>query len=197
MIRPFYRFLCGVMRPWYAVFLPAEVDGTENIPAEGGFILCCNHVSARDPIYLAVRCRTRMLHFMGKEELFRNPLLGWVLRKLEAFPVSRGQSDLNSVRNALGLIKDGHGLALFPQGTRSRDNSRTPMLSGTAMIALRAGCPVIPAFIGGPYRLFRKTQVSFGAPVDLSDFGRRADKLTLDAATRRIEDAVWSLKKEC
>ena len=70
------------------------------------------------------------------------------------------------------------------------------MLSGTAMIALRANCPVIPAYIGGPYRLFKKTQVSFGPPVDLSDFGRRADKETLDRATRRIEDAVWALKKQ-
>lgn len=196
MSKAFYRFMCGVMRPWYAVFLPARVDGVENIPAEGGFILCCNHISARDPFYLAIRCKTRMFHFMAKQELFKNPVAGAVMRGLESFPVDRGHSDLNSVRNALNLIKEGHGLGLFPQGTRSRDNSRTPMLSGTAMIALRANCPVIPAYIGGPYRLFKKTQVSFGPPVDLSDFGRRADKETLDRATRRIEDAVWALKKQ-
>ena len=63
------------------------------------------------------------------------------------------------------------------------------------MIALRAGVPVIPAYIGGPYRPFRRMQVSFGRPVDLSDFGRRVDSATLATATRRIEDAVWSLKE--
>ena len=192
----FYRLMQAVLGTWYRLFLPARVDGLENIPPEGGFILCSNHLSARDPLYLAGCCRKRFFRFMAKAELFRFRPLGAVLRALGAFPVDRGHSDLNSVRNALNLIREGHGLGLFPQGTRSRDNSRTPMLSGTAMIALRANCPVIPAYIGGPYRLFKKTQVSFGPPVDLSDFGRRADKETLDRATRRIEDAVWALKKQ-
>ncbi len=86
-------------------------------------------------------------------------------------------------------------MAIFPQGTRVKNNARTPMLEGVSMIALRAGVPVIPSYIGGPYRPFRRTQVSFGKPVDLSDFSRKMDSPTLVAATRRIEDAVWSLKK--
>ena len=59
MSKAFYRFMCGVMGPWYAVFLPARVDGVENIPAEGGFILCANHLSARDPFYVAHCCPKR------------------------------------------------------------------------------------------------------------------------------------------
>ena len=194
MSKRFYRFMCGVLGPWYDLFLPARVDGLENIPAEGGFILCSNHVSARDPFYLAVRCKTRMFHFMAKAELFRGKLMTAFMHGLEAFPVDRGHSDLNAVRTALKLVNDGHGLGVFPQGTRSRDNTPTPMLSGVSMIALRAGRPVIPVYIGGPYRLFRRTQVSFGKPIDLSDLGRRMDSETLDRATRRIEQAVWSLK---
>ena len=68
------------------------------------------------------------------------------------------------------------------------------MLEGVSMIALRSGAPVIPAYIGGPFRLFRKTQVSFGKPVSFEGLPRRMDSDTLDAATRRIEAAVWSLK---
>jgi hypothetical protein len=118
------------------------------------------------------------------------------LRALLAFPVDRGHNDLNAVRTSLKILADGHILGVFPQGTRSKDNSPTPMLNGVSMIALRAGKPVIPVYIGGPYRLFRKTPLRIGKPVDLSDFGRRMDGETLNAATRRIEQAVWAMKDE-
>ena len=155
----FYRFCCGLLRPFFALFFPARLEGLEHIPTEGGFILCCNHLSARDPIYLALQVRLRHIHFMAKAELFRFKPLARILYSIGAFPVDRGHSDLNAVRTAL-----------------------------------RAGRPVIPAYIDGPYRPFRRTLVRFGAPVDLSEFGRRLDSQTLSQATRLIEDAVWSLR---
>lgn len=194
MGKSFYRLACNVMRPIYSLFLPVKVEGLENIPAEGGCIVCANHISARDPFYLAVRVRNRMLHFMAKAELFKWKPLAAFMRGLEAFPVDRGHSDLNAVRTALKLLADGHVLGVFPQGTRSRDNARMPMLSGISLIALRSGKPVIPVFIGGPYRLFRRTPLRIGKPVDLSGFGRKMDGETLNAATRCIEEAVWSMK---
>ena len=190
----FYRFCCGLLRPFFALFFPARLEGLEHIPAEGGFILCCNHLSARDPIYLALQVRMRHIHFMAKAELFRFKPLARILHSVGAFPVDRGHSDLNAVRTALKVLSEGHGLGVFPQGTRSRDNSPTPMLNGVSMIALRARLPVSPAYIDGPYRLFRRTLVKFGAPVDLSKFGRRFDSQTLNQATRLIESAVWTLK---
>ena len=195
MSKRFYRFMCGVIRPYYALVFPAKVDGLENIPAEGAFILCCNHISARDPFYLAIREKRRCFHFMAKAELFKNRLVAGFMRGLESFPVDRGHSDLAAVRTSLALLKDGHGLGVFPQGTRSRDNTPTPMLDGVSMIALRSGAPVIPAYIGGPYRLFRRIQVSFGEPVSFEGLPRRLDSDTLNQATRRIEAAIWGLKR--
>ena len=196
MAQMFYRFCCAVARPFFWVLHPAKVEGLENIPAEGACILCANHCSNRDPFYLALQVRNRYLHFMAKVELFRFPPLAMFMRGLMAFPVDRGHNDLNAVRTSLKLLADGHILGLFPQGTRSRDNTPTPMLNGVAMIALRAQKPVIPVYIGGPYRLFRRTPLRFGKPVDLSDFGRRMDSETLTAATHRIEEAVWSMRDE-
>lgn len=190
-----YRFAYAVLRPFYALFYPARVDGLENIPAEGAFILCCNHCNARDPFYLAVRQPRRYLHFMAKADLFKRKLVGRFITAVGGFPVDRGHSDLSAVRTALQLLKDGHCMAIFPQGTRVKDNHPTPMLDGVSMIALRSGAPVIPAYIGGPYRLFRRTQVSFGKPVSFDGLPSRVDSATLDLATRRIEDAVWSLRK--
>ena len=196
MGKRFYRFCCAAARPFYSLFFPARVEGLENVPAEGAALLCANHCSNHDPFYLAIRIRNRHLHFMAKVELFKFPPLAAAMRGLMAFPVDRGHNDLNAVRTALKLIADGHILAVFPQGTRSRDNSRLPMLNGVSMIALRAQKPVIPVYIDGPYRLFRRTLIRFGKPVELSDFGRRMDGENLTQATRRIEDAVWGLKEE-
>ena len=196
MGKRFYNFCCGFMKPIYNLFLPAKVSGLENVPAEGGFILCANHLSARDPFYVAHCCRRRQFHYMAKAELFKFKPLAWFLKGLEAFPVDRGHNDLAAVRTAMKITAEGHGLGIFPQGTRSRDNSRTPMLGGVSLIALRAKVPVIPCYIGGPYRVFRRTPVVFGPPVDLGDLGRRIDSDTMKAATQRIEDAVWRLKDE-
>ena len=194
MNRRFYRFMCNLLGVYYALVYPSRVDGLENIPDEGGFILCSNHVSARDPFYLAIPVKNRFFHFMAKVELFKWKPLGAILTALGGFPVDRGHNDLNAVRTSLKLVAEGHALALFPQGTRSRDNSRTPMLSGVSMIALRSGAPVIPAYIDGPYRLFRRTRVCFGKPVSFEGLGRRVDSPTMEAATHRIEEAVWGLK---
>ena len=196
MAEKFYRFCCAAARPFYNLVFPARVEGVENVPDEGGCLLCSNHLSNRDPFYLAVKLPRRHLHFMAKVELFKFKPLAAFMRGLMAFPVDRGHNDLNAVRTALKLLAEGHVLGVFPQGTRSRDNSRTPMLNGVAMIALRAQKPVIPAYIGGPYRLFRPIPVRFGKPVDLSDFGRRMDGETLAAATHRIEEAIWGLAEE-
>ncbi len=194
MGKRFYRFCYMVLKPIYSVFLPSDVSGLEHVPDEGGFILCANHLSNRDPLYLAQCCPKRRFHFMAKAELFRFKPLAWFLKKLDAFPVDRGHNDLNAVRTALKITADGHALGIFPQGTRSRDNTPTPMLGGASLIAMRARVPVIPCYIGGPYRVFRRTPVRFGPPVELADLGRRLDSDTLRAATKRIEDAVWSMR---
>ncbi len=195
MDRKLYKFVWTLLRPAFKLIYPHKVTGLENLPAEGGFVLCLNHISARDPLFVA-SClpRDRWMMFLGKKELYDNRLLRPFVTRLGMIPVDRGNADLNAVRSCLKVLKDGAGLCIFPQGTRSRDNSPTPMLNGASMIALRGGVPVIPAYIDGPYRLFRRVDVHFGAPLDFSDFGRRCDADTLAAATHRIEGGVWGLR---
>ncbi len=195
MSHKLYKLLQIVLGAFYGIFLPWKVRGLENVPREGACIISSNHIRARDPFYIAVHA-PRHIYFMAKAELFENKLVGGFLKKCGSFPIHRGQSDLNAIRTALGILKEGHCLGIFPQGTRSRENEPTQMAGGVALIALRTGAPVVPVYIGGPYRLFRRTPVIFGKPVDLSDLGRRADSETLKTATGRIEDAIWSLKDE-
>lgn len=193
----FYNFCWTILRPAYNVLFPRKVTGLEHLPPEGGFVLCINHISARDPLFVSTCIpRKRRMYFLGKKELFDNKFLRPFVTWLGGIPVDRGHADLSAVRTSLKLLKDGYGLGIFPQGTRSPDNTPTPMLNGASMIALRGGVPVVPAYIDGPYRLFHRTDVRFGAPLDLSDFGRRCDSDTLSQVTQRIERNIWGLRDE-
>ena len=195
MERKFYKLTWIVCRPIFDLIYPRKVTGLENLPAEGGFVLCMNHCSALDPLFVSSRLPiSRRMKYLGKKELHDNKFLRPFVTWLGLIPVDRGNADLNAVRSCLQVLKEGQGLVIFPQGTRSRDNTPTPMLPGAAMIALRGGVPVIPAYIDGPYRLFHHVDIRFGAPLDLSDFGRRCDHDTLVAATDRISDAIWALR---
>lgn len=194
----FYSIAHIVLSPLLSLFFLKRARGLENLPTEGGFVICANHLSACDPVFLASRLPRRYaLRFLAKKELFDKPLLKPLIVALGAIPVDRGHADIGAIRASMQVLKEGKGLMIFPQGTRSRDNSPTPMLPGASMIALRAGVPVIPAYIDGPYRIFRRVEVCFGAPIDFSDFGKRCDKDTLTAATERISDAVWGLRNVC
>ena len=100
---------------------PTTVEGLENLPS-GGVLLCANHSSNWDPLILATRLPVNYrLHIMAKEELFKNPVLGWIIRKLGAFPVSRGNNDIQSVKTAIQSIKSGDNLLIFPEGTVIRN----------------------------------------------------------------------------
>ena len=116
-MKPFNRFFVFI---YYVVGLvadilhPVSVEGLERLP-ESGALLCPNHASNWDPILVALKLpKNYRLHIMAKEELFKNPLLGWLLRKVGAFPVSRGSNDISTVRTAMRAIKDGDNLLIFP-----------------------------------------------------------------------------------
>ena len=195
MGKKFYNFVWTLMKPFYAVLYPPKVSGLENLPAEGGFVLCINHFSNHDPLYVATCIpRERHLHFLAKKELFDNKFVRPFVAGLESIPVDRGHADLSAIRSAMQVVREGSALGIFPQGTRSLDNTPTPMLNGASMIAMRCGVPVIPTYIDGPYRLLHRTAVRFGSPIDMSIFGKRCDSATLTEVTRHIESAIWSLR---
>ena len=191
-----YNFVWLLCKPAFAIAFPHRVYGRENVPKEGGFIICANHMNAIDPLFLCTQIpMKRKVHFLAKKELFAKKFTKWFFSHMQAIPVDRGAADLSAIRSALKSIKDGYGVGIFPQGTRSKTNERMPMLTGVSMIALRADCPIIPCFIDGPYGAFKRVNVYFGKPIDREAFGKRADRDTMEAMTKAIEDAVWSLKK--
>jgi len=176
-----------------------EVTGLENIPAEGGVILCSNHPWTFDMFFIACKVK-RLVHYMAKEELFKNPILAYILTKLGAFPVKRGTGDINSIRTALKILKEGKILGILPEGTRTGFNTlrKVKPKAGAALIAVKANVPIVPAAISGDYRkLFNKVKVKFGKPFYInSDPDKKYTKEELEEISRNIMDKVYSLLEE-
>lgn len=157
---------------------PVSVEGMEKLPRSGA-LLCPNHSSNWDPILIALKLpKNYRLHIMAKEELFKNKILGWILRKVGAFPVSRGNSDIQSVKAAMQAIKSGDNLLIFPEGTVIRNgigcNDGLPARAkgGVAMIGVRSKATLVPVFVDGEKKLFHRTRIIFGDPYQPQIEGR-------------------------
>lgn len=188
----FYSVIKVIAMIVFAPFLPRKVIGKENVPAEGGFVLAMNHRSNLDVIVGGLSC-PRQLHFMAKKELFENRLLGWLCRKLNAFPLDRKGNDLKAIKTALSLLKSGKVLGIFPEGTRVRHGEDVAAKAGVSMLALRARVPVVPAVIVGEYKLFHRVYVIFGKPVSLEQY--YDDKLSNEQLQQISEEILEEIKK--
>lgn len=178
---------------------PTTVEGVENLPRHG-VLLCPNHSSNWDPILIAIQLPLNYrLHAMAKEELFRNPILGWILQQLGAFPVSRGGSDIQSVKTAIQTIKSGDNLLIFPEGTVIRngvgyvDGLPAHAKGGVAMIGVRTGATLIPVFVDGEKKLFHRTRIIFGTPYEPHFTGRRGTAEEMQKIADDVLAAAYAL----
>lgn len=180
-----------------------RVEGVEHIPKKGGAILAANHASYLDPPLLGAAA-PRPVHFMAKKELFGLPILKTILPAINAYPVARGKPDRAAIRAAYEILSQGGLFALFPEGTRSRTGELLPAKRGAALIALRAGAPVIPVGIVGADRImppgsrlprFPRLTVRFGRPLDLEPAREMPDKEAVNWMSDQIMDAIDKLRR--
>ena len=167
-----YRFARGIAFLLLHLFFPVRYEGLENIPKGGGYILCSNHRSAMDVIYLGYHV-PQQLRFMAKAELFRKKIAAWFFRTMGAFPVERGRGDLHALDEAGEIIREGGVMAIFPEGTRSRDGKPLPFHSGFAVVAAHTGADVLPAAISfeGKVRPWKRVTVRFAPLIPYESFG--------------------------
>lgn len=129
-------------------FAPLRVYGKERVPREGGLVLAFNHFSWIDPPAFGTAC-PRTIYYMAKIEAHRVPGLGQLIRTFGTFSVRRGESDREAVRKMRELVREGHALGLFAEGTRQRNGVPGPVQPGAAMVAIQENVPVVPAAIHG------------------------------------------------
>jgi 1-acyl-sn-glycerol-3-phosphate acyltransferase len=136
-----------VLKPAILAYFRVRRLGREHIPS-GGVILAANHRSFLDPFVIGC-CLPRPIYFVAKRELFKNPIIGWFLNCMGAFPVRRGESDEESVATALALLENGQAVVIFPEGTRIRAGSLATPKLGVGRLALQSGAPVVPIALTG------------------------------------------------
>ena len=165
----FYKIAKALCRFIFLFIFRLNVEGAENIPAEGGAIVAMNHRSNWDVPVAALGIK-RKLRFMAKAEMFKSKIGNWLFTSLGAFPVQRGKGDIGAIKAALGRLKDNHMIAMFPEGRRSKHGEHIDPKPGVVMIAVKANVPVIPVHITGEYKWMRKITVKFGEPIYYDDF---------------------------
>jgi 1-acyl-sn-glycerol-3-phosphate acyltransferase len=198
----------GILRPLLMVLTKRDWRGAENIPATGGFVATPNHLSYTDPLIFAhyMHDNGRPPFFLGKESVFRAPVVGAILRGAQQIPVYRNTGQAaDAFRAAVAAVEEGKCVGVYPEGTLTRDPDLWPMVgkTGAARIALATRCPVIPVAQWGPQELLepygkkvrllpRKTMhVAAGPPVDLSDlYDQPMTAALLREATARIMAAL-------
>lgn len=159
-----YRIIYAVLAPVFRFIYRVRVIGRENIP-EGPAVVCANHTSARDPIFLCIAFGSRPMRFMVKKELMKIPVLGAFLRSIGAIPVNRGAVDVSTIRSAIDALSGGDKVMIFPEGTRVRgDEDTSAAKTGAAMIACRAKVDMLPVYITNKQRCFKPVKVVIGKP---------------------------------
>jgi 1-acyl-sn-glycerol-3-phosphate acyltransferase len=181
------KVLCTII---FKFLYRVEAIGKENIPNKGPVIICSNHISNLDPPIVGITS-PRDIHFMAKGELFENKAIGWLMRRIKAFPVKRGMKDRQALRDGLQVLKDNHTLGLFPEGTRSKTGQLREGLAGAGFFALRSSAIVIPCAIIGEYKLFRKVRVIYGKPVNLEQL--REEKASAQIVVDKIMSEIQNL----
>jgi len=201
-MKPFNRlfvFVYYVMGFLIGILHPVSVEGMEKLPKSGA-LLCPNHASNWDPILVALKLPINYrLHIMAKEELFQNPLLGWFLKKVGAFPVSRGNSDIAAVKQSIQAIREGDNLLIFPEGTTIHngigftDGLPAHAKAGAAMIGVRTGATLVPVFVDGEKRPFHRTRIIFGDCYEPHYTGRRGTAEEMQKIADELLERAYAL----
>jgi len=192
---PFYRFGRGLLMPFYKLLFWYKINGRENVPNDGAYIVCSNHLSNNDPVLLGLAMK-RQIFYMAKAELFRNPIAGWVIRHLGAFPVNRGAGDGKAINEAEQIVKDGKLLGIFIEGTRSKTGEFLRPKSGASIIAHQMNVPVIPVCItpkNKKIRVFQQVKISIGKPITPKELG--LDKGTPEEYRNSSRKIMAEIKK--
>lgn len=189
----FYFTIRAIVRIYLKAFYQYKIYGLKHIPKSGSVILVSNHISNYDPPVLGCSIE-RQVHFMAKEELFKNSIISKFLKGLGAFPIKRGSNDLKAFKAGLELLKEGKVMGVFPEGTRSKDGKMGKGLPGAALYALKTDATVIPVGIVSNYKWFQPILIRFGEPVSLEHF--KKEKTSQELLNETIAHIMEQIQKQ-
>lgn len=194
-----YHFAQILLTPIFKLIYRYQVIGSENVPSEGGVLLCGNHTRYKDPIFLGL-IQKRQVWFMAKQELFKNKFLAFIITKLGAFPVYR-TSGTSAIKRGLDILEQDGIVGIFIEGTRSKTGELLKPKPGATMLAYETKSPVVPVYIsqadGTPPKAFKKTIIRVGKPITVEELGMEdGSGMAMRKASRGIMEEIRKLKEE-
>lgn len=170
-----------VARTGLRIWVRFQSRGAENIPASGGCVIASNHVSYLDPPAVACGASRRVVRFLARDTLFKPGIPRWFLLNVGCVPIDRGRGDVGALRTAIGILRNGHVLALFPEGTRSPDGDLKEAKGGVGFLIAKAAVPVVPAYVDGSFEAYPKgakwirpgkVRIVYGKPIEPAEFAQ-------------------------
>ncbi len=190
-----YKILVKILRVIDFIFYGFKKPDNSVVPQDEGLIVCVNHPGLRDPLFIAESI-DRNLTFMAKKELFKNKLFAKFISSLGAFPVDRGNNDIAAVKTAIKLLKSGHALLIFPQGTRSYKKDNLKGKDGAVRLALLTGAKVLPVGLSENNHIFKKVRVNIGNPIDYTEFKKqKLSQEDYERLTKELMDEIYRLSE--
>jgi 1-acyl-sn-glycerol-3-phosphate acyltransferase len=178
-----------------------KVYGRENLIEEGAAILASNHQSYVDPPCIGMACREE-IYYLTRNTLYQRPLIGPLLKRLNTIPVDRDRGDVSSIKAIIRLLRAGHRVIIFPEGTRSSDGNLQPARAGLGMIIAKTLAPVVPVRVFGSFEALpragglklRPISVVVGEPIRFSEDDVQGDREVYQILSNRVMERIAALK---
>ncbi len=164
-----YQVLRGICWLCFHTVLPVRYHGLEKLKDKPPFIMISNHVSALDPAVVAYPVKKEQTFFLGKKELGEKKIIRWIMDRMHVILVDRHHTDMEAMRTCMKVLREGHVLVIFPEGTRHHEGQMEQIENGTSLIALRGRVPILPMYIDKPLHFFRRVNAWIGDPILTED----------------------------
>jgi 1-acyl-sn-glycerol-3-phosphate acyltransferase len=202
-MNPVYLLGWLLYRALFKFYFRWRVFNPERVPMQGPAILACNHASYLDPPLVGAGVK-RGINYLARENLFRFPVLGWVLRRWQVVPVDREGGGARGLKAILDRLLAGGAIILFPEGTRTRDGQLQPARSGIGLTVIKSNAPVVPVRVFGTFEAYgrhlrlprpRRIMVKYGRPMFFAQLRAEAkdcSKQRLKAIYQQVADELMA-----
>ena len=196
-----WKFARIIATPVYRLIFRFRVTGRENIPLEGGVVLCANHISNHDAIVIGI-VSPRDINFLAKQELFKYKIFHGFLNRMKIIPVDRDKPGLESIKRGVKVLKNGEAMGIFMQGQRIRqknlkESDSADYKAGVALFAVQGKAPVVPIYLQSRYLPFSKVIIRIGKPISFEEYyGKKLKHEELEVMAQQIMAAIGDLEEQ-
>lgn len=191
-----------LLRFWMRLCYKNRRFGMEHIPSSGPFIIAANHQSNFDPVIVGTVTHDRVYHSIARATLFNSTILAWLMERYGVIAIRRGESDTKAIRRAIEVIKQGQGVMIFPEGTRTADGNIGEFQRGLWLLIKKCKVPVVPVGFDGAYdawkigtkpKSFGMIEVRAGNAFD----GEALVEMGEEEGMRAIRESIVQLHEQC